>query len=108
MKLVRGGANLTDEQVNKLATLKCDCEEAAHYQKIEKKMTYAEANIKNILSADGEMALKACISLVHPLAEQKLRKATLLFDTGIQVQMEGKEKTIKITRKEIIKKVLED
>lgn len=108
MKLVRGGANLTDEQVNKLATLECDCAEAEYFQKIEQKVTYAEANIRKMLSEDGDMAIKSCCGLVRTLAEQKLRKATLLFDTGIQVQLEGKEKTIKITRKETIKSVLED
>jgi predicted nucleic acid-binding Zn-ribbon protein len=42
-QLVVAGEDLTEDEINKLATLQCNCDEAQALQKVEQKKTYAEA-----------------------------------------------------------------
>ncbi len=108
VRMVKGGEDMDEAIVNKIASEECDCEEGRMAREVEKKRTYAAANIKSLLEGDGESLRASCLELVEPMAMGRLQKATVVSETGIQVTMTDKGKRIKIERKEIIKKALED
>lgn len=107
-KLVVGGDELTQEEIDKIATLQCGCDDAQALQKIEQKITYAQANIERLFAADGGAVMEVLLNAVEPLACQRIKKATLVTGEGIRATLTAKENSIKVERVETNKKALED
>ena len=107
-KLITAGEGLTDDEVNKLAILECNCDEAQAVQKVEQKKTYAEANIKRLFAEDGESFTEMLLSMVDGLAKQNIKKISAVSAMGIRAQLTAKENSIKVERTEVKKSALED
>lgn len=107
-QLVVGGETMTEEEINKQASLQCNCDEAQFLQKVEQKKTYAAANIKRLFENDGQAALQVMLNAVEPLACQKIKKLSLVTGEGIRATLTAKENSIKVERVEIEKSALED
>lgn len=107
-QLVIAGEGLNEDEINKLATLQCNCDEAQYLQKVEQKKTYAEANVKRLFENDGAAALEVMLHAVSPLACQKIKKLSLVTGEGIRATLTAKENSIKVERVEIEKSALED
>lgn len=108
VRLVKGGEDMDEMMANEIATEECNCELGAKAREVRKKKTYAAANIRELLEGDGGSLRNSCLELVDPMANGRLKRASIISETGIQVTMTDKGQTIKIERKEIIKKALED
>ena len=107
-QLVVGGETMTEDDINKQATLQCNCDEAQFLQKIEQKKTYAEANVKRLFADDGQALTAMLLETVPLLACQKVRKFTATTAEGIKATLTAKENSIKVERTEVKKSALED
>ena len=107
-KIVVGGDDMTEEQIDKQATLQCDCDEAQWLQRAARKKTYADANIKRLFADDGQMILNMLLELTEPLALQRIKKFTATTEEGIRATLTAKENSIKVERTEVKKSSLED
>jgi len=107
-QLVVGGEELTEDEINKLATLQCNCDEAQALQKMEQKKTYAEANIKRLFTDDGQLLVETLLKVVQPLACQRIKKLSVTTSEGIRATLTAKENSIKVERTEVKKSALED
>ena len=108
---VRGviaGDDVTDDALEYLATMNCDCDAAKGFQLVEMKKRYAQANIEKILADDGDTVKEICLGLTDALARQTITQVAMTTQHGIKIKMIGKEKRIKIERTETIKEAAED
>lgn len=102
------GHELDETEVNKLATLQCNCDEAQALQKMEQKKTYCEANIKRLFTDDGALLVQTLLEVVQPLACQRIKKLTATTTEGIRATLTAKENSIKVEHTEVKKSSLED
>ncbi len=102
------GDNATEEEINKLATLQCNCNEAQAFQKVEQKKTCAEANIKQLFKDDGTKLKHALLEACDGLASQNIKKVTITTAEGVRATLTSKENSIKCERTVTDKKSLED
>lgn len=107
-KMVIGGESLTEDKINELATLQCDCDEAQYLQKIERKKTYAEANVRRLFQEDCPGLAKMIMETVDGLAHQRIKKVNITNAEGVKATLTAKENSIKVERTEVLKKSLED
>lgn len=108
MQIISAGEGMKGEELNKLATMQCTCEEALAFQKVEQKKTYAEANIKQLFAEDGKAFTDVMIAAAGSLASKSIKKMTLVNQQGIRATLTAKENTIKIERTFTDKSILED
>ena len=108
IQMVKAGDGLTEEELDRLATLQCGCDEAIAIQKVEQKKTYAESNIKQLFAEDGKAFVDVMIAAAGSLANKSIKKMTLVNEQGIRATLTAKENTIKIERVITDKSVLED
>lgn len=108
IQLINGGEGMSDEEVNKAATMECNCDAAQLYQKNERKKNYAEANIKELFAEDGEAVQRALLDIVPALAWRQLTKVSITTQEGIKATLTGKEASIKVERTEVNKSALEN
>lgn len=107
-QLVVAGEDLTEDEINKLATLQCNCDEAQALQKIEQKKTYADANIKRLFENDGAGLKQIMLSATGCLAAQNIKKISITTAEGVRATLTAKENSIKCERTVTDKKSLED
>lgn len=107
-QLVVGGETMTEEEINKQATLQCNCDEAQFLQKVEQKKTYAEANIKQLFENDGAGLKHILLEACSCLAAQNIKKITVTTADGVRATLTAKENSIKCERTVTDKKSLED
>lgn len=107
-KMIKAGADISDEMKVHLATMECGCDEARAYQLIENKKTYAEGNIKALCEPDGETVEDILLNMVDALARMHLNKASITTSEGIRITLTAKERSIKVERVETIKTTRED
>lgn len=107
-QMVVGGDDLTPEEVDKLATLQCNCEGAQMVQKIEQKKTYAEANVRKLFDDDGKAAVDVMLRAVDPLARRQIVKLSLTTIEGVKATLTAKENSIKVERIVTDRSALED
>ena len=105
---VVAGEGLTEDEVNKLATLQCNCDEAQALQKVEQKKTYAEANIKQLFENDGAGLKHVLLEACGCLAAQNIKKISITTADGVKATLTAKENSIKCERTVTDKKSLED
>lgn len=107
-QLVKGGAEMTEEQINKAAALQCNCEGAQTFQNAENKITQAESNVKAVFAEEGPQLIKALTALLPDLAWKRITKVSLVTGEGIRATLTAKDSTIKVERTETIKTTAED
>lgn len=107
-QLVVAGEDLTEDEINKLATLQCNCDEAQALQKVEQKKTYAEANIKRLFEGDCAGLRHVLLESTGCLAAQNIKKITVTTADGVRATLTAKENSIKCERTVTDKKSLED
>ena len=107
-QLVVAGEDLTEDEINKLATLQCNCDEAQALQKVEQKKTYAEANIKRLFEGDCAGLRHVLLESTGCLAAQNIKKITVTTADGVRETLTAKENSIKCERTVTDKKSLED
>lgn len=105
---ITAGEGLTEDEVNKLATLQCNCDEAQALQKVEQKKTYAEANIKQLFENDGAGLKHILLEACSCLAAQNIKKISITTSEGVRATLTAKENSIKCERTVTDKKSLED
>lgn len=108
LHFIKGGEGMTEEQINKAATLECDCEAAGVYKKAYEKRTYAEANVKTLFAEDGEAVQQALFDVIPALAWRTLSKVSITTQEGIKATLTAKEASIKVERTETTKRTLEN
>lgn len=107
-QMVTGGEDLTPEEIDKLATLQCNCDAAQALQKLEQKKTYAEANVRTLFENDGSAAVDLLLRAVTPLASKNIKKLSLVTTDGVKATLTAKENSIKVERTVTDHSALED
>ena len=107
MHFVHGGDGMNQGEVDKLATLQCDCDEAKAYQEVEQRKTYADANVKELFDDCG--AIKdVLLKMTGIVAAKDILRVSITDGNGVQGKMTIRDSKIKVERVEIERKSLED
>ena len=107
-QVVMMGDGATLDQIDKMATMQCVCEEAMIYKRNEQKKTYAEANVKKLFESDGTGLQKVLMEAIEHLAKKNIVKITITTKEGVKATLTARENSIKCERALTDKKVLED
>lgn len=108
VQFIKAGDGLTEQEVNKLAIMQCNCDEAQALQKCEQKKTYADANIKRLFEGESQCIQELLIGHTEALSRQIIKKVTVTTSEGIRGTLTAKENSIKVERTEVKKSSLED
>ncbi len=99
------GKYITDFEIEREATLACNCEEAVYFKERDYKITAAIERLSNILNNGDEQEgqafhiLEKTVPLIY---DQEIYSISIDVGTGVKVDLKrGKEGQIKIKRREV-------
>lgn len=99
------GKDIKDEhQLNHLAAMACNCDEAKAYKDKANMTTYAEAAIKDFFKEDSECVREWLISCLPKLADWTIEKISVTLEDGVKATLTRKEGSIGVQRVETLKK----
>lgn len=106
-KILAAGEGLSEEEINRLATMECNCIDAQVVQRIDQRKNYAEANIKKLF--DSDISIKdLALNSIELLASQRIKKISITSAEGVKATLTARENSIKCERFIINKQTLED
>ena len=105
---ISGGDDMTQDAVDREATLECACDEARVEAAIEKKKRYAEANIRELFEKDGDTITQVLYGAIDPVARQYIKSVTIFYADGVKAVLKGKAESISVERIETVKERKED
>lgn len=98
----------SDEELDRAATMKCDCPQATNFQRVENAKDHAEKAIAEMFGEDEEKAGKMLMDAIPMIINGEIEKLSVTSITGCQAQMKMTNKgKLKIERNEKLRRARE-
>ena len=104
---VAAGEESTEEQLDYLATLECDCERAQDFAELERKKNQAWANIDMLFENEGDSIKQMLKSAAESMLNGNIAKLSLTSSKGVKCSLSFRGSSVKAERTETEKKSLE-